>query len=52
MLKEQAFEIYEYPLKDNKGKSYYGSYTIIAGLKPCGFKGERKVSTFTAMVKA
>lgn len=52
MLKEQAFDVYQYPLKDNKGKTYYGSYTIVAGLKPCGFKDEKLVNTFTATVKA
>lgn len=51
-MKEQVFDVYEYPIKDNKGNTFVGSYTIIAGLKPCGFKGEVKVETFTALVKA
>lgn len=40
------FKVYEYPLKDAKGKTYYGSYTIKETAKPCGFKGEKLVQTF------
>ena len=45
------FKVYEYPLKDNNGKTYFGSYTIKADVKPCGFKGERLVDSFEAKVK-
>lgn len=51
-MKEQTFDVYEYPIKGANGNVYLGSYTIIAGLKPCGFKGEKKVDTFIATVKA
>lgn len=40
------FKVYEYPLKDARGKTYYGSYTIKETAKPCGFKRERLVDTF------
>ena len=42
------FKVYEYPLKDNKGKTYYGSYTIKDGVKPLGYSGERLIQTFSA----
>ena len=45
------FKIYEYPLKDNNGNVYYGSYTIKENVKPLGFKGERLTATFEAEVK-
>ena len=38
---------YQYPLKDANGKTYYGSYTIYDGVKPCGFDGEKLVGSFT-----
>lgn len=40
------FKVYEYPLKDSKGRIYYGSYTIKEHVKPLNFKGERLVQTF------
>ena len=40
------FRVYEYPLKDSKGKVYYGSYTIRDGVKSVGFKGEKLVQIF------
>lgn len=45
------FKVYEYPLKDEQGKVYYGSYTIKNSIKPLGFKGEKLVDTFEATVK-
>lgn len=51
MLKEQKFKVYEYPIKGEKGKSdYLGSYTIKEGVKPLGYKGERIIDKFTALV--
>lgn len=47
----QKFKVYEYPLKDSNGKTYYGSYTIKAECNPCGFKGERLVAKFEAETK-
>ena len=46
----KKFEVYEYPLKDGSGKTYYGSYTVKAGTKPLGFKGEKKVDSFSTEV--
>ena len=46
------FKRYEYPLKDNNGNDYYGSYTIKVGVKPLGFKNEKLVQTFEATVKS
>ncbi len=40
------FKVYEYPLKDEKGKTYYGSYTIKEYVRQVGFKGEKLVDTF------
>ena len=45
----QKFKVYEYPLKDIRGKVYYGSYTIKAEVEPLGFKGEKLVQTFTVL---
>jgi len=50
-MKVKTFDVYEYPLKDINGKTYYGSYTIIAGLIPLHFKDEKLVDTFSALVK-
>ena len=50
-MKTELFNVYEYPLKDNNGKVYYGSYTIKLYRKPLGFKGEKLVDTFEATVK-
>lgn len=43
----QTYYVYEYPLKDSKGNTYYGSYTIKEGVKPMGFKDEKLVQTFS-----
>jgi len=51
-MKTETFNVYEYPLKDVNGNTYYGSYTIKNSIKPLGFKGEQLVDTFTATVKA
>lgn len=50
---EQKLRRYEYPIK-GKGKteSYTGSYTIKAGVKPLGFKGEHLVQEITMVVLA
>lgn len=51
----QKFKVYEYPLKDNQGKTYTGSYTIKEEVKPLGLPGERLVQTFsydTSMTEA
>ena len=40
------FKRYEYPIKDNKGNIYYGSYTIKDGVKPLNFKDEKLVQKF------
>lgn len=50
MLKAQKFAVYEYPIKHPSGATYYGSYTIKEGVAPLGFKGERLVQKFSAMV--
>ena len=51
MLVKQRFKVYEYPIKGEKKSDYYfGSYTIKEDVKPLGFKGERIVSKFTALV--
>lgn len=47
----KKFKVYEYPLKDNNGKTYYGSYTIKEEANPCGFPGERLVDRFEAKTK-
>lgn len=44
-------KVYEYPLKDTKGKTYYGSYTIKEGIKPLKFEGERLVQVFEYNIK-
>lgn len=46
------FKVYEYPLKDINGKTYFGSYTIKSNVKPLEFKGEKLVDTFVTKVKA
>ena len=51
MLRKSKFKVYEYPLKDKNGKTYYGSYTIKDGIKPLGYKGEKLVQIFTAKVQ-
>lgn len=51
-MKTELFNVYEYPLKDNNGKVYYGSYTIKWYIKPLGFPQEKLVDTFKATVKA
>ena len=51
MLKRQTLKVYEYPLKDKNGNTYYGSYTIKEGVKPLGYKGEKLVQTFTGLIK-
>lgn len=48
----QKFKRYEYPLKDDNGNEYVGSYTIKENVKPLGFKGEKLVDKFEAKVKA
>lgn len=52
MLKLQKFDVYEYPLKDDRNHKYYGSYTIKHGLTPCGYKNEKLIQTFETYVKA
>ena len=44
-------KVYEYPLKNNDGKIYYGSYTIKENVKPLKFKGERLVQVFEYEIK-
>ena len=51
-MKTQTFKVYEYPLKDVNGKTYFGSYTIKNSVEPLGFERERLVDTFEATVKA
>lgn len=52
-LVERQFKVFEYPIKHPNGKDvYYGSYTIGANVKPLGYKGEKLVQTFSALVKA
>ncbi len=51
-MKTETFKVYEYPLKDVNGKTYYGSYTIKNSIEPLHFKGEKLVDTFVATVKA
>ena len=51
-MKTETFKVYEYPLKDVNGKTYFGSYTIFNSVEPLGFPGERLVDTFEAEVKA
>lgn len=51
-MKTETFKVYEYPLKDVNGNTYFGSYTIKNSIKPLGFKGEQVVDIFTATVKA
>ena len=51
MLQKLKFKVYEYPLKDKNGNTYYGSYTIKDGIKPLGYKGEKLVGIFNAKVK-
>ena len=46
MGKKVTLKCYEYPLKDGNGKTYYGSYTILEGVEPVGFKGEKLIQTF------
>lgn len=50
MLRQETFEVYEYPIKHPNGSIYTGSYTIKKGVKPLGYKGEKLVQTFSAMV--
>lgn len=45
------FKVYEYPLKDVNGKTYFGSYTIKNSVEPLRFKDEKLVDTFEAKVK-
>ena len=45
------FKVYEYPLKDINGRTYFGSYTIKSNVKPLNFKNEKLVDTFMAEVK-
>lgn len=52
MLKLETFKVYEYPLKDMEGHTYYGSYTIKNSINPLGYPQEKLVDTFEAMVKA
>lgn len=40
------FKRYEYPIKDGKGNTYYGSYTIKDGVKRLYFKDEKLVQKF------
>jgi hypothetical protein len=51
-MKTETFKVYEYPLKDSRGNTYYGSYTIKNSIKPLGFKDEKLVQRFQAVVKA
>lgn len=51
-MKTETFKVYEYPLKDVNGKTYFGSYTIKNSVEPLGFSSERLVDTFEATVKA
>ena len=39
-------KVYEYPLKDNKGHIYHGSYTIKENVEPLKFQGEKLVQVF------
>ena len=50
-MKTETFKVYEYPLKDADGKTYFGSYTIKNSIQPLGFPHERLVSKFQATVK-
>ena len=52
MLKTETFKVYEYPLKDENGHTYFGSYTIKNSIEPLEFKNERLVGRFEAVVKA
>ena len=45
------FKVYEYPLKDKNGHTYYGSYTIKSSVKPLQLKGERLVQEFETETK-
>ena len=40
------YQRYEYPLTDDNGNTYYGSYTIKEGIKPLKFKDEKLVQEF------
>lgn len=51
MLKNQTFNVYEYPIKGKGNETYLGSYTIRKGVKPLGYKGEVLVDTFETPVK-
>ena len=50
-MTKRKFKRYEYPLKDTKGNTYYGSYTIYAELEPNHLQGETLVQEFEAMGK-
>jgi len=49
-MKEQVLKRYEYPIKHPNGSTYYGSYTIKEGVKAKGYKGEKLVQKFKAIV--
>lgn len=49
-MKEQILKRYEYPIKHPDGSIYYGSYTIKEGVKAKGYKGEKLVQKFKAVV--
>ena len=49
-MKEQVVKRYEYPIKHPNGSVYYGSYTIKDGVKAKGYKGEKLVQKFKALV--
>lgn len=51
MVKKIRFNHYEYPLKDSKGNTYYGEYTIREGVKPLGYKGEKLTQSVRVAVK-
>lgn len=49
-MKEQVLKRYEYPIKHPNGSVYYGSYTIKDGVKAKGYKGEKLIQKFKALV--
>lgn len=49
-MKKQILKTYEYPIKHPNGSTYYGSYTIKEGAKAKGYKGEKLVQKFKAIV--